>query len=171
KILVEDSSQLLTTLERYLYPEMEETNARVILLDSITITVRRDFIGKNDLPIRQGTLGKIAHALKKAAQAFNAVAVVANQITKNPETQEVTYSGGNVLGHAVQVRVSMTRLDKPDAKPDDIDKKSNKIRFFVDKAVDLPRESCVVTMDSRGFRDIKPESQDAQEKPEVKQGV
>ncbi len=170
-IKIHNISELLSTLEHHLYPEMEQTGARVVLLDSITYNVRGEYIGEKNLPIRQGTLGKIAHALKKASQAFNAVVVVVNQITKNPKTDEVTYSGGNVLGHAVQVRVSMTKAEKESNDLYKKDSTSHKIRFFVDKAVDLPRQSCIVMMDSRGFRDIEPGSQDAQEEVKAKQEV
>ncbi|MFX0132433.1 MAG: hypothetical protein ACFFDN_02180 [Candidatus Hodarchaeota archaeon] len=145
RLAIPYADQLIYALEKKLFPKMEETGARIVLLDSITTNVRAEYVGEGVLWARQGLLGKVAHALKNAAQAFNAVIVVANQVTTNPHTKEYTYSGGNVLGHEIQVRVSMFKHDKF----------SDEVWFTVEKAVDLKQDACILKLTGSGFYDTE----------------
>ncbi|MFX0134217.1 MAG: hypothetical protein ACFFDN_11295 [Candidatus Hodarchaeota archaeon] len=106
--------------------------------------VRDEFIGIRNLPIRQGVLGKIASALKKAAESFNAVVIVTNQIVTEFSNGSITHAGGNVLGHESQFRVAINHVpEKPEIR-----------EFFAEKGIDLPEEKCHLKIYRNGFQDM-----------------
>ncbi|MHA1300154.1 MAG: hypothetical protein ACTSO9_12100 [Candidatus Helarchaeota archaeon] len=139
---IENSAELEMGVEKDLFPTLEESGARAIFLDSITINVREEYRDKSSLPLRQGILAKVARYLKNAAQAFNAVAVIINQVTTDPSTSATTYVGGNVLGHETQVRIAIKFIDNEPFQRE----------FFIEKAVDLPQESCILEYTEFGFK-------------------
>jgi len=144
KYSIPTSKILQKSVTKDIYPILNETGARLILLDSITTNVRAEYEGETSLPIRQNVLGKIVHALKDIAQTYNAVVVVINQVTSNPKNNTTTFSGGNILGHEIQVRVAIRRLTGLGDQRD----------FYVEKAVDLENNSCLLTMHSQGFYEV-----------------
>lgn len=147
KMDIPSSTYLIDLLEKKVPEMMEQTKARLILLDSVTTNVRQEYVGLKQLPIRQGMLGKITHALKKLNKAYNAITIVANQITGIPNADGIirsySHAGGNILGHEVQVRLEMRFVDGD----------KNKREIFLEKAVDIQQNSCALKMDEEGFHD------------------
>ncbi len=138
-------NELIECVEEKLSPILENSNVRVILLDSIITNARDEFTGIRNLPIRQGVLGKIASTLKKTAESFNAVVIVTNQIVTEFSNGSIAHAGGNVLGHESQFRVAINYVpEKPEIR-----------EFFAEKGIDLPEEKCYLRIYRNGFQDIK----------------
>lgn len=147
KMSISDSSSLIEILQKKDPQVMENTKARLILLDSVTSHLREEYVGVENLPMRQGILGKIVHALKELNKMYNAITIISNQITGIPdENGHITlysHAGGNILGHEVQVRLEMKFIK---------DEKFMR-EIFLEKAVDLPQATCYLRMDDTGFHD------------------
>lgn len=151
RMRIRDSDELLIGLSKKLFEIMEKINARVIFVDSIISNVRTEYVGEANLSTRQGLLGKYLHALKRATQQFNAIAIITNQITWYPsrDNNSRTYGhcGGNILGHGSQVRVEMKFIDY----------KSGYREFILEKAIDLEQNSCILKIGNDGFYDTNME--------------
>ena len=143
-IPVVTTEALVKFVEEQLIRQIDKTHARLILLDTIITLPRSEFIGMSALPARQQNLGKIAEALKEAAEYSNGVAVVSNQTIVDFKNGEISPSGGNVLGPASQYRVAMRFApEKPEV-----------IEFFTEKGVDLPQASYYLRSFRNGFHDV-----------------
>src|SRR4030042_1341112 len=59
---------------------IKENNIKLIIDDSLTAHFRREYIGREMLASRQQKLNKHMHKLISLARAFNAIAVVTNQV-------------------------------------------------------------------------------------------
>ncbi|MFX0139652.1 MAG: ATPase domain-containing protein [Candidatus Hodarchaeota archaeon] len=148
RLKVTSSEEMLIGLEQMLIPQIEESGARVILVDSIIANVRAEYVGQEKLPERQGLLGKYTKAIDKAIEKFNAVAIIVNQVTSKPSdddnTSGIFHAGGNVLGHNVQVRIQMRFA------------KDSSIReFYLEKNVDKKPVSCYLKLMNDGYHDVK----------------
>jgi len=64
---------------------IKENNVRLIIIDSLTSHFRSEYVGRQNLPERQQKLNKHMHKLLKLARAFNAAAVVTNQVMARPD--------------------------------------------------------------------------------------
>ena len=152
RMRITDSDELLIGLSKRLFDIMERINAKIIFVDSIISNVRAEYVGKANLSTRQGLLGKYLHALKRATQQFDAIAIITNQITWYPskDNNSRTYShcGGNILGHGSQVRVEMKFIDY----------NLGYREFFLEKAVDLEQNSCILNIRNDGFHDNNKEA-------------
>ena len=88
---------------------VKENGVRLIVVDSLTAHFRSEYPGREVLAPRQQNINKFLHRLKRLSQAFNAVAVVTNQVTAIPDSthgpQAPKAIGGHVVGHAVHTRV------------------------------------------------------------------
>ena len=88
---------------------IKDNNVRLIIVDSLMAHYRSEYPGRETLSRRQQAINKYLHRLKRLSQAFNAVAVVTNQVTAIPDTtfgvQQPKPIGGHVVGHAVHTRV------------------------------------------------------------------
>ena len=97
---------------------IKENNVRLIIIDSLTSHFRSEYVGRQNLPERQQKLNKHMHKLLKLARAFNAAAVVTNQVMARPDeffsAMAVLPVGGHVVGHVSHTRaVSYTHLTLP----------------------------------------------------------
>jgi len=83
-------------------------NIRLIIVDSLTSLFRSEYLGRETLASRQQLLNKHMHKLLKLARAFDAVAVVSNQVQSTPD---VFYAnilkpiGGHIVGHTAHTRI------------------------------------------------------------------
>ena len=95
---------------------MKKRNVKLIVVDSIIAHFRSEYVGREMLAERQQKLEKHLHRLIGLARAFNAVAVVTNQVQAKPETftSETTIpTGGNILGHISHTRVMLRKTPTP----------------------------------------------------------
>lgn len=95
---------------------IKEHGVRIIIVDSLTSNFRSEYIGRENLAPRQQQLNKHMHKLMRLARAFNAVAVVTNQVTADPTPFsgfEPRPIGGNIVGHIAHTRISIRKTREP----------------------------------------------------------
>jgi DNA repair protein RadA len=91
---------------------IKENNVKLIIVDSLTAHFRSEYIGREMLAPRQQRLNKHMHKLIGLARAFNAVAVVTNQVMAKPDVffgDAVYPIGGHIVGHTSHTRVYLRR--------------------------------------------------------------
>jgi DNA repair protein RadA len=91
---------------------IKEYNVRLIIIDSLTSHFRSEYIGREMLAERQQMLNKHMHKLIKLARAYNAAAVVTNQVMARPDTffgDPVAPIGGHVVAHTSHTRISLRK--------------------------------------------------------------
>lgn len=88
---------------------IKDNNIRLIIVDSLTAHFRSEYIGRGLLAERQQKLNKYMHRLIRLARAFNAVALVTNQVMSRPDEFFSPYAvspvGGHVVGHTSHTRI------------------------------------------------------------------
>ncbi|MCS7125314.1 MAG: DNA repair and recombination protein RadA [Aigarchaeota archaeon] len=88
---------------------IKENNIRLIIVDSLTAHFRSEYAGRQSLPERQQKLNKHMHKLLRLARAFNAAAVVTNQVMARPDeyfsAMSVLPVGGHIVGHTSHTRI------------------------------------------------------------------
>ncbi|MGQ9641509.1 MAG: DNA repair and recombination protein RadA [Candidatus Bathycorpusculaceae bacterium] len=91
---------------------IKANNVRLIIVDSLTAHFRSEYLGREMLASRQQKLNKHMHKLIRLARAFNAVAVVTNQVMAKPDVffgDAVHPIGGHIVGHTSHTRIYMRR--------------------------------------------------------------
>jgi len=91
---------------------IKANNVKLIIVDSLTAHFRSEYIGREMLASRQQKLNKHMHKLIRVARAFNAVAVVTNQVMAKPDVffgDAVHPIGGHIVGHTSHTRVYLRR--------------------------------------------------------------
>ena len=91
---------------------IKANNIKLIIVDSLTAHFRSEYIGREMLAPRQQKLNKHMHKLIALARAFNAVAVVTNQVMAKPDQffgDAIHPIGGNIVGHTSHTRIYLRR--------------------------------------------------------------
>ncbi|WP_455277815.1 DNA repair and recombination protein RadA [[Eubacterium] cellulosolvens] len=91
---------------------VKKNKIRLIIIDSLTAHFRSEYIGREMLAERQQKLNKHMHRLARLARAFNAVAVVTNQVLAKPDqffSSAVEAVGGHIVAHTSHTRVYLRR--------------------------------------------------------------
>ena len=91
---------------------VKENNIRLIIVDSLTSHFRSEYLGREMLAERQQKLNKHMHKLIRLARAFNAVAVVTNQVMARPDVffgDAVHPVGGHIVAHTSHTRVFLRK--------------------------------------------------------------
>jgi len=91
---------------------VKENNVRLIIVDSLTSHFRSEYLGREMLAERQQKLNKHMHKLIRLARAFNAVAVVTNQVMARPDVffgDAVHPVGGHIVAHTSHTRVFLRK--------------------------------------------------------------
>jgi len=91
---------------------IKTNNIKLIVVDSLTAHFRSEYIGREMLASRQQKLNKHMHKLIGLARAFNAVAVVTNQVMAKPDQffgDAIHPIGGNIVGHTSHTRIYLRR--------------------------------------------------------------
>jgi len=95
---------------------IKEYGIRLIVIDSLTSHFRSEYLGRETLSPRQQQLSKHLHKLIRLAIAFNAAAVITNQVQAVP-TPYAGYApkpvGGNILGHLAHHRIYIRKGREP----------------------------------------------------------
>jgi DNA repair protein RadA len=93
---------------------IKENNVRLIIVDSLTAHFRSEYLGRQLLPERQQKLNKHLHRLIRLARAFNAAAVVTNQVMAKPDdffSQSAVFPvGGHIVGHTSHTRILVRKV-------------------------------------------------------------
>ena len=91
---------------------VKENNIRLIIVDSLTSHFRSEYLGREMLAERQQKLNKHMHKLIRLARAFNAVAVVTNQVMAKPDVffgDAVHPVGGHIVAHTSHTRIFLRK--------------------------------------------------------------
>jgi len=94
---------------------IKENNVKLIIVDSLTAHFRSEYVGREMLAPRQQRLNKHMHKLIALARAFNAVAVVTNQVMSKPDVffgNAVHPIGGHIVGHTSHTRLFLRRASR-----------------------------------------------------------
>ncbi len=91
---------------------IKENGIRLIIVDSLTSHFRSEYLGREMLQERQQKLNKHMHMLIRLSRAFNAVAVVTNQVMSKPDVffgNGVHPVGGHIVAHTSHTRVFLRK--------------------------------------------------------------
>jgi DNA repair protein RadA len=91
---------------------IKQNNIRLIIVDSLTAHFRSEYLGREMLAERQQKINKHMHRLSRLARAFNAVAVVTNQVMSRPDAffaMAVEAVGGHIVAHTSHTRIFVRR--------------------------------------------------------------
>jgi DNA repair protein RadA len=91
---------------------IQENNIKLIIVDSLTAHFRSEYLGREMLAERQQKLNNHMHRLVRLARAFNAVAVVTNQVMSKPDAffaPGVEPVGGHIVAHTSHTRIFLRR--------------------------------------------------------------
>ena len=91
---------------------VRDNNIRLIIVDSLVSHFRSEYLGREMLAERQQKLNKHMHKLIRLARAFNAVAVVTNQVMAKPDVffGEAVYPvGGHIVAHTSHTRIFLRK--------------------------------------------------------------
>jgi DNA repair protein RadA len=91
---------------------IKANNVKLIIVDSLTAHFRSEYLGREMLASRQQKLNKHMHKLIGLGRAFNAAAVVTNQVMAKPDVffgDAVHPIGGHIVGHTSHTRVYLRR--------------------------------------------------------------
>jgi DNA repair protein RadA len=94
---------------------IKANNVKLIIVDSLTGHFRSEYIGREMLAPRQQRLNKHMHKLIGLARAFNAVAVVTNQVMAKPDVffgDAVHPIGGHIVGHTSHTRIYLRKASR-----------------------------------------------------------
>ncbi len=94
---------------------IKENNVKLIIVDSLTSHFRSEYLGREMLARRQQRLNKHMHKLIRLARAFNAVAVVTNQVMAKPDVffgDAVHPIGGHIVGHTSHSRIYLRKASR-----------------------------------------------------------
>jgi DNA repair protein RadA len=94
---------------------VKENNIRLIIVDSLTAHFRSEYLGREMLAERQQKLNKHMHRLIRLARAFNAVAVVTNQVMAKPDVffgDAVYPIGGHIVAHTSHTRIYLRKSSR-----------------------------------------------------------
>jgi len=130
---------------------IKENNLRLIIVDSLTAHFRSEYLGRENLALRQQKLNQHMHKLIRLARAFNAVALVTNQVMANPEVffgETIRPIGGHIVAHTSHTR---TYLRKTARGP-------MRIARLVSSPY-LPEGECTFKITENGIEDVEEEDQ------------
>lgn len=91
---------------------VKDNNIRLIIVDSLVSHFRSEYLGREMLAERQQKLNKHMHKLIRLARAFNAVAVVTNQVMAKPDVffgESVYPVGGHIVAHTSHTRIFLRK--------------------------------------------------------------
>ncbi len=124
---------------------IDNTGAKLLIVDSAVAHYRAEFLGRGTLAGRQQRLNKFMHLLLRIAETYNVATVVTNQIQASPDTyfgDPIRPTGGNVVAHTSTYRIYLKRSGK------------NRIARMVDSPYHAERE-VIFRLTDRGVEDAE----------------
>ena len=109
-IRIYDSEHLLTVLDTV--PEIiDNNNVKLLIIDSIIVHFRSEYIGRETLSERQGMLSKTLNKIIKICDKKLIAVVYTNQVLSDPSAMWKTKkpTGGNIMAHAAKFRVQLRK--------------------------------------------------------------
>ena len=130
--------------------QFKEHNIRLVIVDSLIAHFRSEFIGREMLAERQQKLERHLHRLMRLARAYNAAAVVTNQVMAKPDaflTSGMEPTGGHILAHTSHTRIFLRKATAPHVRI---------ARLMVSPSLPEGGE-CLFRITERGIEDVEPE--------------
>jgi len=98
------------TLIESLNNMIQEHNIKLVVVDSIIVHFRGEYLGRENLAPRQQKLNYCLNNLRRAAIANDVAIVVTNQLQSDPQPfRSDKAPGGHVMAHAATVRVRLRK--------------------------------------------------------------
>lgn len=85
---------------------------KIVIVDSLTSLFRSEYTGRGTLATRQQKINRHMHALQKAADMYNIIVYVTNQVQARPDIffgNPTAAIGGHIVGHASQFRIYLRK--------------------------------------------------------------
>ena len=126
---------------------IKENNIKLIIIDSLTAHFRSEYIGRENLAERQQRLNQHMHKLIRLARAFNAVALVTNQVMSSPDVffgESVRPIGGHIVAHTSHTRIYLRKAGRGPVR----------IARLVSSPY-LPEGECVFRITENGIEDVE----------------
>jgi DNA repair protein RadA len=123
----------------------QDTNVKVVVVDSLTAHFRAEFVGRGTLADRQQKLNRHMHVLSKIASTHNLCVFVTNQVMAKPDTffgDPTEAIGGHIVGHNSTFRIYLRR-----------GKKGSRVAKLVDSP-NLPDSEVAFMITTDGVRDL-----------------
>jgi len=130
---------------------IKENNVRLIIVDSLTAHFRSEYIGRENLAERQQKLNQHMHKLIRLARAFNAVALVTNQVMASPDVffeESVRPVGGHIVAHTSHTRIFLRKAKRGPVR----------IARLVSSPY-LPEGECLFKITEDGIEDVSEDQQ------------
>ena len=121
----------------------ENSNIKLLIVDSIIDHFKNDFQGRGKLADRQQKLNRHMHTLIKLARLHNICIYITNQVMSDPAAlygDPIIPSGGNIIGHASRFRIYLRKSSKG-------------ITAMLKDAPDLADGNCIFQVTTDGIRD------------------
>jgi DNA repair protein RadA len=121
-----------------------DTQARLLVVDSLTAHFRAEYIGRGALADRQQKLNKHMHDLLRWSDLNNGVVCVTNQVSAKPDAffgDPTRPIGGHIVGHTATFRVYLRKSKGP-----------KRIARLIDSP-HLPEGEAVFSIMKEGIRD------------------
>ncbi len=128
---------------------IKENSIGLIVVDSLTAHFRSEYIGRENLAERQQKLNQHMHKLIRLARAFNAVALVTNQVMSSPNVffdESVRPVGGHIVAHTSHTRIFLRKAARSPVR----------IARLVSSPY-LPEGECVFRVTENGIEDVEEE--------------
>ncbi len=122
-----------------------ESNAKLLIVDSVTSHFRAEYTGRGTLAARQQKLNKHLHHLQRGAEINNMAVYITNQVMSRPDAffgDPTAPVGGHVLAHVPQTRCYLRKS-----------KGERRICRLVDSP-NLPEGEAVFTVVKDEIRDV-----------------
>ncbi|RLG94302.1 DNA repair and recombination protein RadA [Candidatus Bathyarchaeota archaeon] len=130
---------------------IKENNIRLIVIDSLTSHFRSEYIGRESLAERQQKLNQHMHKLIRLARAFNAAAVVTNQVMSSPDVffgDSIRPIGGHIVAHTSHTRIYLRKAGRGPVR----------IARLVSSPY-LPEGECIFRITENGIEDVEEEKE------------
>jgi DNA repair protein RadA len=130
---------------------IKENNIRLIVVDSLTAHFRSEYIGRENLAARQQKINQHMHKIIRLARAFNAVALVTNQVMASPEVffeEPIRPIGGHIVAHTSHTRIYLRKARTGPVR----------IARLVSSPY-LPEGECVFRITENGIEDFEGEQE------------
>jgi len=119
---------------------------KVVIVDSVTSHFRAEYVGRENLAVRQQKLNKHLHQLVRLAEVYELAVIVTNQVMSRPDMfygDPTVAVGGHTLYHTPGIRVQVKKS-----------RGNRRIARMVD-APHLPEGEVVFAITEEGIRDAE----------------
>jgi DNA repair protein RadA len=143
-----------------LFRKIPEEKARLVIVDSIISHFRGEYVGREDLSMRQQVLNQYLHKLLRMTEAYNIALVVTNQVQANPVMfygNPERPAGGHVMAHACTHRVHIRR-----------GKSGTRVAKVIDSPY-LPEAKASFIITAKGIEDTDKQPEEVEEEEEQPQ--